>query len=291
MASAMAPSELSGIGRLELADLPDAEALVAEAGWNQVAADWRMFLDFGTAYAVRAGTRVIATAATLPYGGRCAWISMVLVATRHRRQGLATRLLDRCIADITAAGLVPVLDATPAGRTVYAPLGFQDAWGFARLMSQQRTTVAAPRSDTVTIHPITDSAWPALTAYDAAAFGTDRSAILARMRSRLPPANLFATREGRVVGLLLGRDGRTAAHLGPLIAENDTIAIALLERALSPIRGTVYLDLADAKTGVHAWAQAAGFAPQRPFTRMLLGRRESFDDVKRTYAVIGPEFG
>ena len=62
------------IGRLSLADLADAEALVAEAGWNQIAADWRMFLHFGTVYAVRDGARVIATAATLPYG-RCAWIS------------------------------------------------------------------------------------------------------------------------------------------------------------------------------------------------------------------------
>ena len=102
----------------------DAEALVAEAGWNQVAADWRIFLDFGTAYAVRSGGRVIATAATLPYGGRCAWISMVLVSAEHRRRGLATRLLHRCISDITASGLVPVLDATPAGAKVYAPLGF-----------------------------------------------------------------------------------------------------------------------------------------------------------------------
>jgi GNAT superfamily N-acetyltransferase len=285
----MASSELSGIGRLALSDLDDAQALVAEAGWNQVGADWRIFLDFGTVYAVRAGGRVVATAATLPYG-RCAWISMVLVASSYRRRGLATRLLHRCIADIQAAGLVPVLDATPAGRTVYAPLGFQEAWGFARLISQQRTMQAVP-PDEISIHPITDSVWPALCAYDAAAFGTDRSQILARLRGRLPPANLYAERDGRVVGLLLGRDGRTAAHLGPLIADDDAGAIALLERALSQIRGTVYVDLADAKAAVRSWLEASGFSAQRPFTRMLLGRRESFDDVRRTFAVIGPEFG
>jgi GNAT superfamily N-acetyltransferase len=285
----MASSELSGIGRLALSDLDDAQALVAEAGWNQVGADWRIFLDFGTVYAVRAGGRVVATAATLPYG-RCAWISMVLVASSYRRRGLATRLLHRCIADIQAAGLVPVLDATPAGRTVYAPLGFQEAWGFARLISQQRTMQAVP-PDEISIHPITDSVWPALCAYDAAAFGTDRSQILARLRGRLPPANLYAERDGRVVGLLLGRDGRTAAHLGPLIADDDAGAIALLERALGQIRGTVYVDLADAKAAVRSWLEASGFSAQRPFTRMLLGRRESFDDVRRTFAVIGPEFG
>jgi len=286
----MAPSDLSDIGRLKFSDLPDAEALVAEVGWNQVRADWRIFLDFGTVYAVRGGERVVATAATLPFGGRCAWISMVLVRAGHRRHGLATRLLDRCIADITAAGIVPVLDATPAGRAVYAPLGFHDAWGFARLISQQRS-IRPLGPDVVAIRPITDSVWPALCAYDAAVFGADRSQILTCMRGRLPSADLFAERDGRVVGLLLGRDGRTASHLGPLIADDDATAAALLDRALGQISGTVYVDLADAKVAVRAWLEASGFSLQRPFTRMLHHRRESFNDIGRTFAVIGPEFG
>jgi GNAT superfamily N-acetyltransferase len=278
----------SEIGQLTAADLTGAQALVAEAGWNQVVADWRMFLDFGTTYAVRERRRVIATAAWLPYG-RCAWISMVLVTAGERRRGLATRLLHRCIADVTDAGLVPVLDATPAGAEVYARLGFRDAWGFARFASDQRWM--PPATSSVAIEPITDVVWPALCAYDAAAFGNDRSQVLTRMRGRLPPADLVAQRDGRISGMLLGRDGRTASHLGPLIAEDDEVAMALLARALSRIAGTVYLDLADAKTVVRAFLQAAGFSMQRPFARMLLGREASFDDVTRTYAVIGPEFG
>jgi hypothetical protein len=59
----MALSDLP-IGRLAPEELPDAEALVAEAGWNQVGVDWRIFLERGTVYAVRADGRVIATAAT-----------------------------------------------------------------------------------------------------------------------------------------------------------------------------------------------------------------------------------
>ena len=81
--------------------------------------------------------RVIATAAMLPYE-RFAWISMVLVTAAHRRRGLATRLLHRCIADVKAAGLVPVLDATPAGATVYRRSDFAAAWGFARFASERR---------------------------------------------------------------------------------------------------------------------------------------------------------
>jgi GNAT superfamily N-acetyltransferase len=279
----------SEIGRLTPDELPDAEALVAEAGWNQVGADWRIFLDLGTVYAVRADGRVIATAATLPYR-QCAWISMVLVAGRHRRRGLATRLLNRCIAEVTALGLVPVLDATPAGRTVYAPLGFREAWGFARLASQRRT-IPLPEVGAVTVQPITDEVWPTLCAEDAAVFGADRSAVLERLRGRLPAANLFAQRAGRVTGMLLGRNGRTASHLGPLTAADDATAQALLAQSLSRIEGSVYIDLADTKSEVRSWLEASGFSSQRPFTRMLLGRDKSFDDLRRTYAVIGPEFG
>ena len=98
-------------------------------------------------------------------------------------------------------------------------------------------------------------------------------------------------RDGRIVGLLLGRDGRSASQLGPLIAEDDDVAQALLARALSRISGTVYVDFADASRAFARWLEACGFAAQRPFTRMLLGRAAGFDDVARTFAVIGRSSG
>jgi GNAT superfamily N-acetyltransferase len=286
----MAPSDPSAIGRLAPSELADAEALVTEAGWNQVAADWRIFLDLGTVYAVRDGSRVIATAATLPYGP-CAWISMVLVASPYRRRGLATRLLDCCIADVAAAGMIAALDATPAGRAVYLPLGFSECWRFTRFASARRVVGAMPPSENVSIREIDDAAWSALCAYDTEVFGMNRSKLLGRMRGRLPASNLFAVQDGRITGLLLGREGRTAAHLGPLSADNDEAARALLRHALGRLEGDVYIDLADRKSTVRTWLETAGFAAQRPFTRMLLGKRQSFDDLDRTYAVIGPEFG
>jgi GNAT superfamily N-acetyltransferase len=284
---------------LDRAELAQADALVREAGWNQLAADWRIFLDLGTVYAVRNSSgRVVATAATLPYGGRFAWISMVLVTGEYRRRGLATRLLRRCIDDLKEAGLVPVLDATPAGRAVYLGLGFQDSWGFARLHAREHRRGAVPPMPAnagadggTAVRSIADADWQKLTAYDAASFGADRIGVLARLRGRLPPAELIAERGGRIAGFLLGRDGGSAAQIGPLIAEDDAVARALLGRALGALEGPLYLDLADAKAETGTWLAARGFTAQRPFTRMLLGRRARFDDAARTYAVVGPEFG
>jgi GNAT superfamily N-acetyltransferase len=294
-AMAASDPELAVESSLSLSELPDAEALVQEAGWNQVAADWRAFLDLGTVYAVRTGAgRVIATAATLPHGGRFAWISMVLVAGEFRRRGLATRLMRRCMDDLDAARLTPVLDATPAGRAVYRALGFEDTWGYQRLALGRRNDAGVPSATAggaAIIRPITDADWCALCAYDAAAFGADRSPLLARLRGRVPAAELIAERNGRVVGFLLGRDGRAATQLGPLIAEDDAAACGLLAHSLDAIAGSVYLDVADVKTPVHRWLAARGFAVQRPFTRMIHHRRTRFDDAVRTFVVMGPEFG
>jgi ribosomal protein S18 acetylase RimI-like enzyme len=275
-------------------ELPDAEELVCEAGWNQNAADWRAFLELGTVYAIRTSAgRVIATAATLPYGGQFAWISMVLVAREYQRRGLATRLLRKCIDDLTAANLVPVLDATPAGREVYRGLGFKDAWGFQRLARLERQgapdTAAGPQG--FKIHAIADEVWPKLCAYDARVFGADREKLLARLCGRAPDIDCFAERDGQIVGILLGRDGRIATQIGPLVADSDDIARTLLARAVDAIGGPIFVDVADSKKDLLAYLAMRGFAPQRPLTRMLLGRAEAFDDGVRTYAVVGPEFG
>jgi GNAT superfamily N-acetyltransferase len=295
----MAPSDPNAVGHgllqpapLRPSEIADAQVLVAEAGWNQTAADWQAFLDYGKVQAIRAQGRVVATAATLPYGA-FGWISMVLVTAAFRRQGLAARLMRGAIDDLVDAGLVPVLDATPAGREVYRKLGFADAWGFARLARSGSMPPAAmdPPADGISVGPITDADWSGLCAYDTAAFGADRSRLLGRLRGRLPPADLVARCGGRLVGFLLGRDGRTASQLGPLIADDAVAARALLARTLAATAGPIFIDLADSKTETRAWLEARGFAAARPLTRMVHQRRAAFDDGTRTFAVVGPEFG
>jgi len=291
---AMASSEprLTVKASLTPSELDDVGALVRDARWNQLAADWRIFLKLGRVYAIATDDgRIVATTATLPYGGRFAWISMVLVAPDYRRRGLATRLMQQAMRELAAAKLVPVLDATPDGREVYRRLGFEDSWGFQRLIRRERQGASAPAPAGIIVRPITDADWQAACAYDAAAFGAERGAVLAGLRGRLPAADLVAMRADELVGFLLGRDGRLAAHLGPLIAEDDAIARALVARALEGIDGPLFVDLADSKTDLRRFLDAHGFAAVRPFTRMLYGAAARFDDPARTFAVLGPEFG
>jgi GNAT superfamily N-acetyltransferase len=287
------PETLLAPAPLRADELGDAQALVAEVGWNQTERDWRMFLEVGRVQAVRTDTgHVVATAATLPYVG-FGWISMVLVTAAWRRRGLASNLLRDAIDGLQAAGLVPALDATPAGREVYRDLGFADTWGFARYARRAVSPARdlAPDGDDIDVRPITDAVWPEICAYDAAVFGSERSGLLARLRGRMPAADLVALRGNRLAGFLLGREGRIATQLGPLVAEDAATAHALLIRVTAAITGPIFIDLADSKAATRAFLEAQGFTFTRPLTRMVYGRAGAFDDGIRTFAVVGPEFG
>jgi hypothetical protein len=107
----------------------------------------------------------------------------------------------------------------------------------------------------------------------------------------MPNAELVALRGDQLAGFLLGREGRIATQLGPLIAEDAATAHALLTRALATIAGPVFIDLADSKAETRSLIEAQGFSFTRPLTRMIYGRASAFDDGARTFAVVGPEFG
>lgn len=285
----MAASDFE-IGVLKPDEVADAMALVAEAGWNQSEADWKIFIELGTVFAVRDASRVIATAATLPYGGRFGWISMVLIAGEYRRRGLATKLMQRCIESLTTSGLVPILDATPAGRAVYLGLGFEDSWPFQRMLLKEPAKPAAAFDD-ADIAPVSDRDWLELCTYDAERFGADRSAMLSRLRGRLPEAEVLLRRGGKIAGFLLGRTGRRAKQIGPLVADGESEASALLGHAIKSVAAPVYIDVMDDKCALLAQLAAARFVHERPYTRMMLRRKESFQRLPHTFAVAGPELG
>jgi GNAT superfamily N-acetyltransferase len=264
--------------RLGADHLAGCVALSAAAGWNQNAADWRLMLELGEGWGLelRDGT-LAASTLVIPYGG-FAWISMVLVLPGQRRKGYATQLLRTALAALERANLTPVLDATPAGREVYREEGFRDAWGFKRFVVQRKS----PPPASSRVRALRETDWPWIAELDRAAFGGKREPLLRSLARRLPDAALVVEGDG----FILGRDGREASQLGPLVARSAETARILLETVLARAAGPLYLDLAD-----HAALAPQGLAEQRRFTRMVYGMAPAPGDRSKVFLVAGPELG
>lgn len=263
---------------------PMLDALVAASGWNQTVHDWRLFERLGTVHGVhdvRDGEgQLIASGAVLPMDG-VAWISMILVMPAARGQGLGRAVFARCLDQVKAAGLVAMLDATPQGEPLYASFGFTPLWRLTRWQREATPATASLATD----KPALDN----LAALDAQALGFARPAVLADLLGR---DDSRCVRNGLGFGLV--RAGRTAHHVGPLLSSDEAVAAALLTQAARGIDGRIYIDVPDDRPVMTAALRAAGFTPQRSFTRMALATRDGAQPPTGhpafIHAIAGPEF-
>jgi hypothetical protein len=216
---------------------------------------------------------------------------MILVTSAFRRRGLATHLMGRGIAALKARGLVPALDATPEGRTVYRSLGFKDVYRITRFFAGAPHLFSKPPPAGVELRRMRAGDVPAVARYDAPIFGADRAFMLAHLRGRRPRRAFIALRDGKLCGYVLTRDGRTSAQIGPLVAEDADTALALLSRTIGSNSGPLCIDLLDKHRRIARELTAHGFAALLPFMRMICGRSQPFDDVRRVFAIAGPELG
>lgn len=262
------------------ADFPAARRLSDEAGWNQLEADWRLFLDLnpdGARVAEADAGRVAATVTTLDFG-LYSWIAMLLVDPEFRRRGFGTAMLLGAIEMLEGSAAIG-LDATPEGRAVYRKHGFEDSFELARFVRDggdpSRELGAAD-----------SQGLPEQAAQmDREAAGADRAAILQSLLSRAPQVARFTGD-----GFVLGRPGRLALHLGPIIAHDRNSARELLQQALAKAAGSrVFVD---APLSDPAWVAdlgGLGFRPVRQFTRMFRGHQPVAKPA-HVFATIGPEF-
>jgi GNAT superfamily N-acetyltransferase len=255
--------------------------LSAEAHWNQNEADWRFFLTKGTVFGVHDGdNRLIATAALLPYTSNNAWISMVLVTQNWRRRGLATKLLDACLEAAAKQRLTAWLDATPAGATVYGPLGFRPT------LELRRLRFAGPISR-ITTEPklAANGRLDDLIARDHSAMGFDRAALLRDLGGR---SGSQVVSHGSATALI--RSGRTARHIGPLFAGDAGPATALVETIARSETGPILIDVVSEHGEFLKDLTNSGWMIERPFQRMRFGYIAT-QSAAPPFAVAGPEYG
>lgn len=277
----MAATEPADIVQLDARHARAGLALSTEAHWNQNEADWLFFLTKGIVFGVcDSDSRLVASAALLPYTAREGWISMVLVTANWRRRGLATRLVDACLATATKLGLTTWLDATPAGAAVYGPLGFTPTLQLRRLRREPVTLASASTGAALASCDLAEFA-----ARDISAMGFDRGDLLGELSGR-PASRLVSN--GAATALI--RDGRVARHIGPLFADGPQGALALVDDIVRGENKPVLIDAVASRAEFIDGLTSAGWSVERPFQRMRFGRATA-PAAEPPFAVAGPEYG
>jgi GNAT superfamily N-acetyltransferase len=269
------------------ADLPLGLALCRAAGWNQTAADWRRFLDrqpdgcfVAECDGIPAGTT------TTSVFGPVAWVAMVLVEDSLRGRGIGTALVSHALEFLEGRGVSSVrLDATPLGRSVYERLGFVEQFRLARYEG-----LLPPAPHVAGIEEAPPGRWPALTALDEAATGTDRRRVLLRLFAENPGSVRLVGHGDHPEGFLVARPGARAVHLGPCIAREEAGPLLLADAWHRYGGRRVYLDVPVPNEAATRLAEAHGLTVQRHLTRMCRGT-PLCERLEWLWASSGPEKG
>jgi hypothetical protein len=182
------------------------------------------------------------------------------------------------------------LDATPDGKKLYDTLGFKEEFRLTRFQNINFTfTLPLPKINCL---PIQASDIKKISAKDFSVFGADRTVILKHLLKNRSDLAWVCKSKNKITGYCFGRSGSNFTQIGPLIADNQKIAEALLMFSLKNSANNNYIiDSLDDQKDWNLFIKSLGFKKQRPFIRMFRGRHDHKGQSKSQYLIAGPELG
>lgn len=270
-------------------DIAGGLKLCRKAKWNQMRSDWQIFLQHSPEACLVATfqEQVVGTVTTIKYQNSFSWIGMVLVDPDFQRQGIGMKLLNEALQILQKEETVK-LDATPEGRAVYLKLNFVDEYPLTRM----NRMVSKDILHSTTARAIQKEDLPLLIEFDSKFFGANRSSLLQLMWELAPQYAFLIEEKNEIKGYCMGRNGHDFTHIGPIIAEDTSIAKNLIIAALQNcVAQPVILDVPHFEPKWLTWLREIGFEEQRPFIRMYRGSNRFQGVPAKQFAILGPEFG
>lgn len=244
------------IRRLEPTDLPAALRFTQEQGWSHRLEDWEFHVRLAHAWAAcDESGELVGTAAWWAWGEQIATIGFVLVRKDRQGRGIGARLMDVVLEDAGKRTLRLV--ATKAGVGTYRRLGFVETGAILQCQGSLAAAAASPPPPGVSLRSVTAEDLELLCELDAQAFGAPRTALI-RAIHETGRGGLVAARGDTPVGFALQRLSGRGLLIGPVVADEEPVATALVSRLLSEGSGFVRIDIPADAEALAALLGAAG---------------------------------
>lgn len=261
---------------LRIADVAEVDpdrlhALSVAVRWPYRADEWRFLSECGRGVvALDEIARVVGTAMLFPHGNGLVTLGMVIVSPRLQAKGVASWMVRHLVDASPECPLV--LNATAVSKRLFSSLGFEAGLdcvflcrGKVRLVQDVPPPAKGARIERLDAGHLAEAV-----ALDRLAFGAARMCLLERLLRRNTGYGLF--REGRLKAFAIRRVVGRGHVIGPVVAENDEDAIAVVARHFADLDGMlVRLDMAVENGPFAAFLARSGIVTYETLSTMSRG--------------------
>jgi GNAT superfamily N-acetyltransferase len=280
--------KLISLRELRKGDLADAHALSVAVAWPHRLSDWEAVFAIGRGYCAHDPIgRLVGTAMWWPVDPGFAMVGMVIVDPGFQGRGLGRTLMEAIANDAGKRALQ--LNSTTDGVKLYESQGFRAVGalkqyqGVARLPRRKPLICAGLR-------PVTEEDWEQILSLDLAAFGHDRSAILRGVVADAPGA--VSEIDGRITGFTFCRPFGRGRVIGPVIAADISVAIALTTCFAAKHRGDfLRVDIPDGASELSRAMEACGLISAGGAITMTKGVVPALNGRVRIFGLINQAIG
>lgn len=271
------------IRRLQTTDLDAALKLTQAARWSHRLEDWQFHYQLGRGWAVcDEHGAVVGTALWWEYGARFATVGLVVVDPGQQGKGIGRRLMEAIIDDAGARTLHLV--ATQAGLKLYRQNGFEEIGTIEQRQGipNPQVEIAAPAG--VSLRAVTSDDAATLCKLDTAAMGAPREHVVRAVLAA--GTGVLAMQGGEPIGFALMRPAGLGRVIGPIVAPDPSVAIALIAFMLRRSDGFARIDLPGEAQDVARWLDSVGLVCVDRVTAMERGERLPVHDLVRTFGLV-----
>lgn len=254
--------------------------------WPHRDHDLDLFLSLGRGYlATDEIGRPMGSAMYFSMGSDFAMLGMMITAPRLQARGAGKWLLQRIMANCVGRDLR--LSATRSAYRLYAAAGFLPV-GVIRQQQGIARAVSLPEGDDV--RPLQSSDAAALRVLDQKAYGADRTQALDALLKM--SGGTVAVRGGALRGFALHRPFGKGTVIGPVVAEDDAMAMRLVVPLINANTGRfTRLDTPVDSESFVAFLTEAGMIGYDTVTEMRIGPHRRATKGAITYALASHSLG
>jgi GNAT superfamily N-acetyltransferase len=249
-------------------ELSFAVDLAAREGWNPGLHDAECFFsaDPGGFLIGELGDEAVGCVSAVSYGGRYGFVGLYIVRPEFRGRGYGRQLFRAALARLKDHNIG--LDGVVAQQGHYARYGFRLAYRNLRYRGQ-----AHPGPSHASVEVASEGHFDAIEALDRLIFPEPREAFLRAWLAQ-PEASAFVAREGsELAGYTVIRRCREGWKIGPLVANDATVARRLYDAATARVTAgdATFVDLPEANSSALSLAAELSLSPVFETARMYTG--------------------